>query len=622
LSYGHLGTFPRQAAVGNLTRNVIVSSLTPDARRGHVHMATDVVDSSTGTQPVCRISDAAFIQLGRPEAGSYGGPHFHMQGNAPGNYLKRSVIYDSANVWVRVHQSNFLTIQDNIGYQARGNGFSTEDASEVFNTFDHNLGVAATQQPAASTNPNDVTDENEGAAFWLNNPRNIVTNNMAADSVYGFRYHAPVNPNMVLALAKATGILQDYTIDITQIEVLRNDGNTATGNIRAGLDLVGVQSPATNLIHNLTALDNRSTNLSSLSANLIADGLYADNGGLTPPGTFDHADLGFYNGQQNFTARNSTISFFHEAYQFVGWLLMEQTVVGDIRRTCEGPCEGLMVFKDIAPVTNGIHIDDSSPPPDGTTAMFALYLMNYDGPGLHVKLIPWGSTPTDGLTYHISSRWNDGPSTGHARQWAEASFTGPASEGPPPTFPFRIDVGNRDLEGHDQTRTDLVINGKRWRIDGLYVPSPPGYHLGGYGYDTILPRKIDPRIDFTLQVTGDGTLLGSYRAGQTFAYYLEVPNGAYWVDLGFQESFADYPSYFCRTVGCRGVKVTAEGMVVFPQIDPQAEVGLNAPLWKSFPVTVADGVLTLEFADTVGGYAMVGAIAVCPQSMVVGGRCP
>ena len=33
LIYGHLGTFPRQAAVGNLTRNVIVSSLTPDARR-------------------------------------------------------------------------------------------------------------------------------------------------------------------------------------------------------------------------------------------------------------------------------------------------------------------------------------------------------------------------------------------------------------------------------------------------------------------------------------------------------------------------------------------------------------------------------------------------------------
>src|SRR5207249_11969586 len=80
LNYGHLGTFPRQAAVGNLTRNVIVTSLTPDARRGHVHMATDVVDSSTGTQPVSRISDAAFIQLGRPETGSYGGPHFHMQG--------------------------------------------------------------------------------------------------------------------------------------------------------------------------------------------------------------------------------------------------------------------------------------------------------------------------------------------------------------------------------------------------------------------------------------------------------------------------------------------------------------------------------------------------------------
>jgi len=622
LMYGHLGTFPRQAAVGNLTRNVIVSSLTPDARRGHVHMATSVVNSSTGVQPVSRISDAAFIQLGRAEAGVYGGPHFHMQGNAPGNYLKRSVIYDSANVWVRVHQSNFLTIQDNIGYQSRGNGFSTEDASEVFNTFDHNLGVAATKQPAASTNPNDLTDENEGSAFWLNNPRNIVTNNMAADSVYGFRYHTPVNPNKVLALADATGILQ-APIDITKVEVLRDNGNTATGNIRAGLDMVGIQSMATSLIQNLTALDNRNTNLNSLSINLVVDGLYADNGGMTPPGTFSHADLGFYIGQQNLTARNSTISYFHEGYQFAGWSLIQQTSVGDIRRSCEASCEGLMVFKDIAPVTGGIHIDDPSPPPDGTTAMFAMYLMNYDGPGLHVKLIPWGSTPTDGLAYHISSRWNDGPSIGHTSQWAEASFTGPATEGPPPTFPFRIDVGNRaDRTGQDLTRQDLIINGRRWRIDGFYVPSPTGYHLGGYGYDTILPPKIDPTNDQTLQVTGDGTLLGSFRSGQKFAYYLEVPNGAYWVDLGFQETFADYPSYICRAVGCRGVKVTAEGTVVFPSIDPQAEVGLNAPLWKSFPVTVADGVLTLEFEDAVGGKAMVGAIAVCPQSMIVGGRCP
>src|SRR5205823_2348959 len=291
LIYGHLGTFPRQAAVGNLTRNVIVTSLTPDARRGHVHMATNVVNSSTGIQPVSRISDAAFIQLGRPEAGSYGGPHFHMQGNAPGNYLKRSVIYDSANVWVRVHQSNFLTIQDNIGYQSRGNGFSTEDASEVFNTFDHNLGVAATQQPAASTNPNDVTDENEGAVFWLNNARNIVTNNMAADSVYGFRYHAPVNPNKVLALADATGILQ-APIDITKVELLRDQGNTATGNIRAGIDVVGVHSPRQSLVSHFTGLDSRATNLTSLSENMVVANAYLDNGGIQPLGGFEHADIG------------------------------------------------------------------------------------------------------------------------------------------------------------------------------------------------------------------------------------------------------------------------------------------------------------------------------------------
>src|SRR5207302_1941084 len=85
------------------------------------------------------------------------------------------------------------------------------------------------------------------------------------------------------------------------------------------------------LIQNLTALDNRNTNLNSLTANVVVDGLYADNEGMTPPGTFGHADLGFYVGQQNFTARRSTISYFHEGYQFVGWSLMEQTAVGRVR---------------------------------------------------------------------------------------------------------------------------------------------------------------------------------------------------------------------------------------------------------------------------------------------------
>src|SRR5207249_5378913 len=322
--------------------------------------------------------------------------------------------------------------------------------------------------------------------------------------------------------------------------------------------------------------------------------------------------------------------------QWNGWFLHDGGTLGGLVRGCEGPCDGLMIVRGVSTFPNGIHLINSSQPTSGTSAQFALYLMDVDGPGQHRKLIEAYKVPIDGLAYQLSTTIPGivDPTGETNLQWMEASFTGPNTQGPPLAMPLRIDVGNRvDFRsvqnGADQSRIDQIVNGKRWRVDGPYFASPPGMSFPSYGYVSLDPPKRRPGDLLTAELKGDGSLFGSFRGGPAFRYVVDLPNGTYWVDLGFQESnFEDYayqPVDVRNTwgVGTRVMNIKAQGMTVLSGLDVFAQAGGNfRPLWKSFPVTVSTGRLQVDFVSTAGVEAMVNAVAVCPLSMVIGGRCP
>src|SRR6202050_2841652 len=144
--------------------------------------------------------------------------HWHLLGDAPGQYIKNSAIHNTYSRCVTVHGTNDLDIENNVTYNNIGHCFFLEDAVEHGNQFVHNLGIltkchpdapcVATnlapfgQNPAsnfdtAGQNAKDVLlpSDNTASTFWITNPDNIYRDNVAAGSdATGFWFALPEHP--------------------------------------------------------------------------------------------------------------------------------------------------------------------------------------------------------------------------------------------------------------------------------------------------------------------------------------------------------------------------------------------------------------------------------------------
>jgi HSP20 family molecular chaperone IbpA len=87
-------------------------------------------------------------------------------------------------------------------------------------------------------------------------------------------------------------------------------------------------------------------------------------------------------------------------------------------------------------------------------------------------------------------------------------------------------------------------------------------------------------------------------------YEIPVPNGNYLVTLHFSENYSKM-----QKKGSRIFDVLIEGYGVFKDLDIFSEVGGFAPLTRSAPATVSDGVLTIEFLAVIEN-PKISAIAV------------
>ncbi|MFO0896607.1 MAG: G8 domain-containing protein [Pirellulales bacterium] len=180
LAFPHDGHGEYRGEVANLSRNVIVESADPQGVRGH----TMYHRHSQGS-----ISYAEFRHLGKRDVLGRYSIHFHLVGDTMrGSFVKGVSAWDSENRWVVVHGTNYLVVSDCVGYQSIGHGYFLEDGTEVFNVFDRNLAVRATEGKPL---PKQVMsfDLNRGAGFWWANSHNVFANNVAADcDEYGFRF--------------------------------------------------------------------------------------------------------------------------------------------------------------------------------------------------------------------------------------------------------------------------------------------------------------------------------------------------------------------------------------------------------------------------------------------------
>src|SRR5580692_3036571 len=144
--------------------------------------------------------------------------HWHLIGDAQGQYIKNSAIHDTYSRCVTVHGTNYLDIENNVTYNTIGHCFFLEDAVEHGNQFVHNLGILTKCHPdapcvptnlapfghdggknfdSAGQNAKDILlpSDNTAATFWITNPDNIYRDNVAAGSdSTGFWFALPEHP--------------------------------------------------------------------------------------------------------------------------------------------------------------------------------------------------------------------------------------------------------------------------------------------------------------------------------------------------------------------------------------------------------------------------------------------
>jgi cell migration-inducing and hyaluronan-binding protein len=216
LDYMHFGkiTFgvDERGEVGMLSRNILIQA-SPDADKtlfgGHI-MA--MVGSRMFVEGVELNRMGQNMHLARYPI------HWHLIGDADGQYIRNSAIHDTYSRCVTVHGTNDLLVENNVTYNNIGHCFFLEDAVEHGNQFVHNLGILTKCHPdapcvgtnlgpfgaeggknfdAAGQNAKDILipSDNTASTFWITNPDNIYRDNVAAGSdATGFWFALPEHP--------------------------------------------------------------------------------------------------------------------------------------------------------------------------------------------------------------------------------------------------------------------------------------------------------------------------------------------------------------------------------------------------------------------------------------------
>ena len=131
--------------------------------------------------------------------------HWHMMGDAPGQYARANSIWHSFSRCVTVHGTNDVTVANNVCYDHAGHGYFLEDGVETRNTFAGNLGLLTRVPPDGKRLlPSDATP----ATFWMTNPDNTWHGNVAAGSEgHGFWLALPEHPT---GLSTTTAVWPQY----------------------------------------------------------------------------------------------------------------------------------------------------------------------------------------------------------------------------------------------------------------------------------------------------------------------------------------------------------------------------------------------------------------------------
>jgi cell migration-inducing and hyaluronan-binding protein len=217
LEYMHFGeiTFgvDERGEVGLLTRNIKIQA-SADAEESFFGGHIMAMPSSR-----MHVEGVELTRMGQNLTLARYPIHWHLVGDAQGQYIRNAAIHDTYSRCVTVHGTNYLQIENNVTYNTVGHCFFLEDGIEHDNRFVRNVAIQTkchTSLPCDPTNlaPFGSTEDglnfkttgqdspevlipsdNTVSSFWVTNPDNIFVDNVAAGSdATGFWLAFPEHP--------------------------------------------------------------------------------------------------------------------------------------------------------------------------------------------------------------------------------------------------------------------------------------------------------------------------------------------------------------------------------------------------------------------------------------------
>jgi cell migration-inducing and hyaluronan-binding protein len=216
LDYMHFGkiTFDvdERGEVGLLTRNIKVQA------------SDDAAQSFFGGHIMAMPTSKMFVEgvelnrMGQNLTLARYPIHWHLVGDALGQYIRNAAIHDTFNRCVTVHGTNDLRVENNVTYNTVGHCFFMEDGIEHGNQFVHNLAIQTkchTSQPCVPTNlaaagERAGFDDRQGvratgqtskevllpsdntvSSFWITNPDNSFIDNVGTTFYFYTNKDAP-----------------------------------------------------------------------------------------------------------------------------------------------------------------------------------------------------------------------------------------------------------------------------------------------------------------------------------------------------------------------------------------------------------------------------------------------
>ena len=210
LEWMHFGAITygvdERGEVGLLTRNIRVQA-SADAEETYFGGHIMAMAGSTMT-----VSGIELYRMGQHLQLARYPIHWHLLGDASGQYIKNSAIHDTYSRCVTIHGTDNLLVENNVTYNTVGHCFFMEDGIETGNQVVRNLGIQTKCHPTLPCQPTNlvlayqstegqrsphilIPSDNTVSTFWITNPDNSYRDNVAAGSdQIGFWFAIPTHP--------------------------------------------------------------------------------------------------------------------------------------------------------------------------------------------------------------------------------------------------------------------------------------------------------------------------------------------------------------------------------------------------------------------------------------------